>query len=78
MAASANDNHHGSKPDPDATTGRACAICGKPAIVRYKPFCSRRCADVDLGRWVSGTYAVPVAPDETDEGDEIPDEPRER
>jgi uncharacterized protein len=39
---------------------KACPICGKPAAERFKPFCSRRCADVDLHRWLSGVYAVPV------------------
>ncbi len=41
----------------------ACPICGKaPATAsdaRYRPFCSRRCADIDLGRWLSGSYAIP-------------------
>lgn len=42
-----------------------CPICQKhPADAMYKPFCSRRCADVDLGRWFSGTYAIPVRDDE--------------
>ncbi|MBC7163561.1 MAG: DNA gyrase inhibitor YacG [Roseovarius sp.] len=36
-----------------------CPICGKPAQDRYRPFCSRRCADVDLGKWFAGGYAVP-------------------
>jgi len=39
-----------------------CPICGKPAAVRHRPFCSRRCADIDLGRWLKGNYRV-----ETDE-----------
>lgn len=42
-----------------AVTGRPCAICGKPALTRYKPFCSSRCADIDLGRWLKGSYAIP-------------------
>jgi uncharacterized protein len=37
----------------------ACPICGKPADPKYRPFCSKRCADVDLARWFSGAYAVP-------------------
>jgi endogenous inhibitor of DNA gyrase (YacG/DUF329 family) len=80
MARSANDNDKSSQADPDAnaTTGKPCPVCRKPALVRYKPFCSRRCADVDLGRWLSGTYAVPAAPDESDEDDGGPEEPRER
>ena len=41
-----------------------CAICGRPATERFRPFCSARCADVDLGNWLSDRYAVPVAEDE--------------
>lgn len=37
----------------------SCPICGKAAVHRYRPFCSARCADVDLGRWMRGDYAVP-------------------
>jgi Uncharacterized protein conserved in bacteria len=36
-----------------------CPICGKPTAADYRPFCSKRCADVDLGRWLRGDYAVP-------------------
>ena len=36
-----------------------CPICDKNSDDRYRPFCSRRCADVDLGRWLTGSYAVP-------------------
>jgi len=39
----------------------SCPICGKPRQQRYQPFCSKRCADVDLNRWLSGIYAVPGA-----------------
>ena len=49
---------------PIATAvGRRCPICGKPAAVSHQPFCSARCADVDLGRWLKGNYRV-----ETEEG----------
>ena len=41
-----------------------CPICGKPAEPEYRPFCSRRCADVDLQRWLSGLYAVPAEDDD--------------
>jgi endogenous inhibitor of DNA gyrase (YacG/DUF329 family) len=44
-----------------------CTICGKPQTEQHKPFCSRRCADVDLHRWFSGTYAIPAVEDEDDE-----------
>ncbi|HYH38170.1 MAG TPA: DNA gyrase inhibitor YacG [Azospirillum sp.] len=46
----------------------ACPICGKPAAAEYRPFCSKRCADVDLSRWLGGVYRV-----ETEEG---PDDPK--
>ncbi|MBD3765279.1 MAG: DNA gyrase inhibitor YacG [Rhodobacterales bacterium] len=37
----------------------SCPVCGKPADPRYRPFCSRRCADVDLAHWLTGSYALP-------------------
>ena len=57
-------------PDPQAATPgvsapRACPLCGKPRAGRYRPFCSKRCADVDLARWLGGNYRV--ASNETDE-----------
>jgi uncharacterized protein len=51
----ANDNT-----EPD----RKCPICGKAMQLSYKPFCSKRCADVDLNRWLKGAYAIPVAEDD--------------
>ncbi|MBI1173058.1 DNA gyrase inhibitor YacG [bacterium] len=36
-----------------------CPTCGKPAEQRYRPFCSRRCSDVDLTRWLTGAYVLP-------------------
>jgi endogenous inhibitor of DNA gyrase (YacG/DUF329 family) len=50
-----------------------CAICGKPQSKDYRPFCSKRCADVDLQRWFSGRYAIPaVEEDEPDEDSVLP------
>jgi len=46
---------------------RPCPICRKPAQPAYQPFCSKRCADVDLQRWLSGAYVIPGEPAE--EGD---------
>ena len=40
----------------------ACPICGKPGIAAYRPFCSKRCADIDLGRWLKGSYVIPGPP----------------
>jgi endogenous inhibitor of DNA gyrase (YacG/DUF329 family) len=40
---------------------KLCALCGRhPIETEYRPFCSRRCADVDLQRWFTGAYAVRV------------------
>jgi len=44
-----------------------CPICGKPPSPKARPFCSPRCADIDLGRWVTGQYRVPGPPLELDE-----------
>ncbi len=50
------------------SANKPCPICGKPATARYRPFCSRRCADIDLNRWLSGVYRVPVRADEEEDG----------
>ena len=36
-----------------------CPICGKPTVSDMRPFCSKRCADLDLARWLNGSYAIP-------------------
>lgn len=46
----------------DKGRGGACPLCGKPADLDNRPFCSRRCADIDLGRWLGGIYVVPGEP----------------
>jgi endogenous inhibitor of DNA gyrase (YacG/DUF329 family) len=48
-----------------------CPICAKPSSTESRPFCSRRCADVDLQRWLVGRYAIPAARDDDDDDDEI-------
>jgi endogenous inhibitor of DNA gyrase (YacG/DUF329 family) len=52
----------------------SCPICRKPAAEKFRPFCSKRCADVDLHRWLGGVYAIPVTEeadeDRTSQGDE--------
>lgn len=53
-----------------------CPICSKETDPKYRPFCSRRCADIDLGRWLTGSYAIPADSDETAEEDEPPAKPR--
>lgn len=56
-------------------SGTPCPICKAASAEKFRPFCSRRCADVDLGRWFNESYAVPATepPDEWDAGGE-PDE----
>jgi len=51
-----------------------CPICGRPRAHKYRPFCSARCRDVDLGRWFTEAYTVPAAEPGYDE-DEAPDAP---
>jgi len=51
---------------------RPCPVCGKAALPDFFPFCSKRCTDIDLNRWLSGAYAIPVKPEE--EEDESADE----
>jgi len=49
-----------------------CPICGKPRMHDYRPFCSKHCAEIDLGHWLGGRYAVPgegVAKSESDPED---------
>jgi endogenous inhibitor of DNA gyrase (YacG/DUF329 family) len=47
-------------------SARKCPTCGKTTEERFRPFCSKRCADVDLGRWLKGGYAIPAVESETD------------
>ena len=46
-----------------------CPICGRPTETAYRPFCSRRCADVDLARWLQGAYVIPARPDDDEDGE---------
>ncbi len=48
----------------DRSNPQTCTLCGKPQTPKFAPFCSSRCADLDLGRWLKGTYIVPAAPEE--------------
>ena len=63
----------GAKPKrAKSAKGPRCPICGKPAVQDYGPFCSRACADEDLGRWLGGRYVVPgerVAPEGDGDGE---------
>ena len=46
-----------------------CSICDRAVVIAFKPFCSKRCADVDLSKWLSGSYAIPSA--NAEEEDEL-------
>jgi len=50
-----------------------CPICGKATEQAFRPFCSKRCADVDLNRWLSGVYAVPVTENDDEDGERVGD-----
>jgi uncharacterized protein len=52
-----------------AGAAKKCPICGKPAIEASKPFCSERCRDVDLNRWLSNSYAIPGRPEADEDAD---------
>jgi endogenous inhibitor of DNA gyrase (YacG/DUF329 family) len=54
------------------TKPQKCPTCGKPADPLHRPFCSTRCKDIDLGRWLSEEYRVPVV--EEDQGADEEDE----
>ena len=65
------------KPKSGARSGKAkakakpkpCPICGQTATEASKPFCSERCRDVDLNRWLSGSYAIPGKKDEDEDAE---------
>lgn len=50
-----------------------CAICGKPQDEKFRPFCSKRCADVDLNRWFSGGYAIASEEEDEQDGSDRPE-----
>ncbi|MCC5975000.1 MAG: DNA gyrase inhibitor YacG [Rubellimicrobium sp.] len=54
----------------------ACPICARETDPRYRPFCSKRCADIDLAKWLTGSYAIPSEEPPEDEAD-LPDPPRQ-
>ena len=48
--------------DSEPRSKAACNNCGAPVVKAFAPFCSKRCADVDLGRWFKGSYAIAGEP----------------
>lgn len=62
MNSPSNDNNStGNK-----KTAESCPLCEASAAEAYAPFCSKRCADVDLHRWLNGNYAIPAVDDDSD------------
>ncbi|MGE0503763.1 MAG: DNA gyrase inhibitor YacG [Rhizobiaceae bacterium] len=51
---------------------RPCPECGRPTSRDAYPFCSARCKAVDLNRWLSGSYVIPVTESDETPGDETP------
>jgi endogenous inhibitor of DNA gyrase (YacG/DUF329 family) len=54
---------------PATGSAKPCPICGKPATAASRPFCSERCRDVDLNRWLSDSYAIPAARDDDEDAE---------
>ncbi len=53
-----------------------CPICSKEPTEKYRPFCSRRCSDADLARWLTGAYVIPGPEVEDDLSSEAEYTPR--
>ena len=64
MPAKPPDEGGAAKPPP-----KPCPVCGKPADPATPPFCSKRCRDVDLNRWLSGTYVIPGRPTDPEDAE---------
>ncbi len=56
---------------PGMTASKGCPICGRAPDAKYRPFCTKRCADVDLGRWFNERYVVPVPAEPDDDDDAV-------
>lgn len=56
-----------------AKPARPCPICSKPSVAEFSPFCSARCQDIDLNRWLSDAYRVPTS----EEPEQPPDKSRD-
>lgn len=67
----------GGTAEGEAATGAACPLCGRPALLRYRPFCSTRCANLDLFRWLGGSYRI-ATDEEPDPGEPLPPRDEER
>ncbi len=57
---------------------KQCPVCNRPMVPAFKPFCSARCADVDLGRWLKGDYRIPTQETPEEAPPEVPEAPEDR
>jgi len=64
-----------SRPSRKDDAGR-CPVCGRSRDGKFKPFCSRRCADIDLARWLDGRYVIP-GKETGEDAAELPNKRRE-
>jgi endogenous inhibitor of DNA gyrase (YacG/DUF329 family) len=53
---------------------RPCPVCKKPSSQAHHPFCSARCEDIDLNRWLAGAYVIPAEPVAEDDNDALQDQ----
>ena len=56
-------------PEGSKNGSHRCPICRAQTAQKYRPFCSKRCADIDLGHWLGGTYAIAGHPDTEEDGE---------
>ncbi len=77
MPSSANDNAPKDNNAKGELPLRPCPVCGKLGDRKYRPFCSKHCADVDLARWLGGRYSIAARPGLDDEEDDTPPPPSE-
>jgi uncharacterized protein len=61
-------------PEHSIAPAPPCPICGKPAVHEFRPFCSKRCADIDLHRWLAGVYAIPLKEEDEEDGEKPRDD----
>ena len=64
------------QPETPAYRPRPCPECARMSLRAYDPFCSARCKDIDLNRWLSGRYRIPVRDDEEPAEDNEPPAPK--
>ena len=74
MSARSREGQRSGAPAKSPAKRPKCPICGKPRSEEFRPFCSKHCADVDLGRWLGGRYRVPGPPASDDATEESEDE----